>query len=253
MDFSKINLSLDLTEAHETLTKFLNSSLETFYGTYAAYLGGDFANLCRRKIGRMGPNLNLWRCALSVRHAIEQDERLAGIKGIYVLANEYDALPNYFLESPENIGGPEIDWRDTAVGRTFEAFWTTTISLGSEGNIRRVFITGISPFSLSSLDKLSIWTRNLTFYRDVAGLCGLTYSDLEDALKEIYKDPEAYNGFLSELTNIFNGYHFCECETVETVYDTETCLEYLQRLIERKTPEARDLENSEVSEQSTLI
>ena len=80
-------------------------------------------------------------------------------------------------------------------------------------------------------------------------LCGLTYSDLEDALMGIYKDPEAYNGFLSEMTKFFNGYHFCKDETVQTVYNTETCLAYLQCRIERKTPETRDPENSEVSEQ----
>ena len=80
-------------------------------------------------------------------------------------------------------------------------------------------------------------------------LCGLTYSDLEDALKGIYKDPEAYNGFLSEMTKFFNGYHFCKDETVETVYNTETCLAYLQCLIEKVEPETQDPQNSEVSEQ----
>jgi hypothetical protein len=46
-------------------------------------------------------------------------------------------------------------------------------------------------------------TRNLSFDRDLAGLCGLTYMDLEDALEGIYKDPEAYNNFLSEMTKKF--------------------------------------------------
>jgi hypothetical protein len=34
-DFSEIDPSPDLTEAYEILTKFLNSSLETFYRTYS--------------------------------------------------------------------------------------------------------------------------------------------------------------------------------------------------------------------------
>src|SRR5439155_11190857 len=110
-------------------------------------------------------------------------------------------------------------------------------------------LSTISPLSLSGVCSGFNVARNLSFDRDLAGLCGLTYSDLEDALKGIYKDPEAYNGFLSEMTKFFNGYHFCKDETVETVYNTETCLAYLQRLIERKTPETQDPENSEVSEE----
>jgi hypothetical protein len=247
-DFSEIDPSPNLTEAHETLVEFLNSSFETFYRRYTAYLGGNFTGLCS-KIDSKRPNLSLRRCAESVRDAIEQDERLAGIEGIYVLVDEYDAFPNNYLEPPKTVGGSKIAWEDTAVGRTFKSFWATIKSLGAAGIIRRIFITGISPLSLSSLGSAFNVARNLSFDRDLAGLCGLTYSDLEDALKEIYEDPEAYNGVLSEMTKFFNGYHFCKDETVETVYNTETCLAYLQCRIERKTPETQDPANSEVSEQ----
>jgi Predicted AAA-ATPase len=245
-DFSEINPRPDLTEANETLTKFLNYSLETFYGRYTAYLGGNFADLCQN-IDSNQPNLSLQRCAESVRDAIEQDERLAGIEGIYVLVDEYDAFPNSYLEPPKTVGGPKIAWEDTAVGRTLKSFWATIKSLGTEGIIRRIFITGISPLSLSVGSAFNA-ARNLSFDRDLTGLCGLTYSDLEDALMGIYKDPKACNSFLSEMTKFFNGYHFCKDETVETVYNTETCLAYLQCRIERVTPETQDPENSEVSE-----
>ncbi|RPB21818.1 hypothetical protein L211DRAFT_851052 [Terfezia boudieri ATCC MYA-4762] len=51
------------------------------------------------------------------------------------------------------------------------------------------------------------------------------------------------------MTEFFNGYHFCQDETVNTVYNTETCLAYLQCRIEGVTPETEDPENSEVSEE----
>lgn len=88
----------------------------------------------------------------------------------------------------------------------------------------------------------------MSFDRELAGFCGLTYPELEEALKGIYNDPQAYGGFLSEMTNCFNGYHFCRDETVETTFNTETCLAYLQCRIQRSTPRVRDSENSEVSE-----
>src|SRR5256714_14574627 len=198
-DFSEVNARSDLMEANETLIKFLNSSLETFYRTYTAYLGGNFADLCQN-IDSNEPNLNLWRCAESVRDAIEQDERLAGIEGIYVLVDEYDAFPNNYLDPPKTVEGSKAAWEDTEVGQTFKSFWATIKSLGTAGIIRRIFITGISPLSLSSLGSAFNVTRNLSFHRDLAGLCGLTHSDLEDALKLISEDPEYYNCSLSEMT-----------------------------------------------------
>ena len=249
-DFSKINPNPDLTKAHEALIKNLNSSIKWFYQDYTAYLGGNFTGLCE-KIDSKQPNLSLRRCAELVRHAIKQDERLDGIEGIYVLVDEYDAFLNNYLKPPKTVGGlkivegPKIAWEDTAVGRTFRSFWATIKVLCTEGIITRTLITGISPLSFSSLGSAY---RNLSFDRDLAEFCGLTYSDLEDALMGIYKDPKAYNGFLSEMTKFFNGYHFCKDETVGTVYNTETCLAYLQCRIERKTPETQDPANSEVSE-----
>src|SRR5436305_4659944 len=79
-DFSVVRPNPNLTEANETLIKFLNSSFQTFYRRYTAYLGGNFTGLCS-KIDSKEPNLSFRRCAESVRDAIEQDERLAGIEG----------------------------------------------------------------------------------------------------------------------------------------------------------------------------
>ena len=225
-DFSKINARPDLTEANETLTKFLNSSVKTFFRTYTAYLGGNFTDLCQN-IDSNEPNLSLQRCAESVQDAIGQDERLACIEGIYVLVDEYDAFPNNYLDPPKTVGG-QVAWEDTAVGRTFKSFWSTIKSLcGTEGIVRRIFITGISPLSLSNLGSAFNVTRNLSFNRALSGLCCLTHSDLEDAVKGIYKESESCNDFLSEMTKSFNGYHFCNDESVETVYNTESCLAYL--------------------------
>jgi len=246
-DFSQINASPDLTEANEKLIKFLNTSVESFYDTYIEYLGGNIADLSQN-IDSSEPNISLLRCVKSVRNAIKQDDQLASIEGIYLLVDEYDAFPNNYLETPNAVGGPKINWEDTAVGRTFKSFWATIKSLSIEGFIRRTFITGISPLSLSSIGSAFNVTRNLSFDRDLAGLCGVTYADLEDTLMKICKDPKACNGFLLEMTKCFNGYHFCKDEMVRTVYTTETCLAYLQRVIERKTPETQDPENSEVSE-----
>ncbi|RPB19292.1 DUF1703-domain-containing protein [Terfezia boudieri ATCC MYA-4762] len=229
------------------LNNFLNCSIKAFYRKYAAYLGGNFTDLCQN-IDNEDPIVNLAECAESVRYAIQQDERLAGIEGIYILVDEYDSFPNSYLNLPKIVGGSENAWDETAVGRTFRSFWATIKALGTEGIIKRIFITGISPLSLSGLGSAFNVARNLSFHKDLAGLCGLTSSDLEAALIGIYEDPEVYDHFLLQMTEFYNGYHFCRSKTVKTVYNTETCLAYLQCRIEGEKPATQDPENSEVSE-----
>ena len=243
-DFSKVRPNPDLTEANETLIKFLNSSIRSFYKTYAAYLGRSVADLYQ-DIDRKEPNSSLEQCCESVRDAIEQDRRL---EGIYVLVDEYDAFPNHYLELQQTAGEPKIAWEGTAVGSTFKSFWSTVKSLALDGFIQRVFITGISPLSLSSVGSSFNILSNVSFDKDLSGLCGLIISDVTDALKKVCEDPTKRDLVLLEMIESFNGYHFCKSEKAESVFNTETCLAYLQRLIQKKTPEMEDPENSEISE-----
>jgi hypothetical protein len=246
-DFSKINPDPDLTEAKAALIRILNASIELFYEEYTAYLGGNFEALCQG-INSEDPNVSLEKCARSVRRAIKNDEQLAGIEGIYVLADEYDAFPNHYLELQQTTGELKIAWEGTPVGTAFKSFWSTVKSLCLEGFIRRTFVTGISPLSFSSIGSACNILSNVSFYRSLSGLCGLTSSDVEDALKKVYEEAEKRGIVLLEMIESFNGYHFCNSAIVESVFNTETCLAYLQCLIQGETPDAEDPPNSEISE-----
>ena len=95
--------------------------------------------------------------------------------------------------------------------------------------ISRVFITGISPLSLTDVGRGFNVAKNLSFQREMAGLCGLTRTDIEASLREICgSDHEACQKHLSTMTKCLDGYHFCDKEKVETVYNTQTCLDFLQ-------------------------
>jgi hypothetical protein len=71
-------------------------------------------------------------------------------------------------------------------------------------------------------------SRNISFDEDVSGLCGLTRSDIQAALGVCGLNSEAYHRHLLTMTEHFNGYNFCDEKKVEIVYDTDTCLSYLQ-------------------------
>jgi hypothetical protein len=248
-DFSAIHCRLDLTKANENLIVALNSSLREFYWTYATYLGEDFTSLCRN-IDSERPSESLLRCNGLVEDALSRKEdsgELNGVQGIYLLVDEYDAFTNNYLETPDSTKPHKIAWDDTEVGFTFRFFWSTVKLLCSE-RIKRVFITGISPLSLSGTSSAFNVARNLSFHPRLAGLCGLTSSDLEKALEEICKHDK-HDKHLSEMTKFFNGYHFCRNKKVETVYNTETCLAYLQSIINGGDLRTRNPTNSEVAEE----
>jgi hypothetical protein len=246
-DFSKVNPHQDLTKANEALINFLNTSIKWFYEDYAAYLGGNFEALCQ-DIDSNDPNVRLEACLRSVRRAIKNDEELAGIEGVYVLVDEYDAFPNHYLELQQTTGEPKITWEGTEVGSTFKSFWSTVKSMGSDGFIRRLFITGISPLSLSGVGSSFNVLSNVSFDRDLAGLCGLTRSDVGDALKKVC-NPAEYNAALLQMIEWYNGFHFCNYEEVTTVFNTETCLAHLQHLFQGKISDVENPENSEIPEQ----
>jgi hypothetical protein len=243
-DFSRVAAPLDLDEANQNMIEFLNSSIEHFYRTYAAYLGRDAAELCQ-KIRSGKPNRSLENCAQLVHDALleQKNEELAGVQGIYLLVDEYDAFPNNYFNSPNTTESRKTILEDTDVERTLRSFWSMVKSLSFD-TIKRIFITGISPLSLSDLGSGLNITRNLSFDEDLAGLCGLKCSELKGALERISK-PDKH---LSIMTKFFNGYHFCWDKTVETVYNTETCLAYLQSVVEGKKPKAQNPQNSEVSQ-----
>jgi len=142
-----------------------------------------------------------------------------------LLVDEYDSFSNEYLE-PYSIAL----WDGTIVEMTFKSFWATVKSLlGPTKGIQKVFITGISPLSLNDVASGFNVATNLSFNEVLSGLCGLTRADVEASLKEICgSDLGAYEHHISIMAKFFNGYHFCKNKPVEPLYNTETCLRYLQ-------------------------
>jgi len=139
-----------------------------------------------------------------------------------LLADEYDSYLNSTLEFDE------ANWGVTPYETTFTSFWRTVKSMLSAG-IRRTFITGVSPLTFSSIRSAFNVTRDLSFHKDVTGLCGLTSLDIQAALKMICgPDLKAYQDHLSSMTEYYNGFHFCRDRSVALMYNTESCLAYLQ-------------------------
>jgi hypothetical protein len=248
-DFSGVIPPSNLTKANVQLIKLINNSLMDFYRTYADYLGEDFTDLCRT-IDSDTPSISLLSFSGHVRSAIMQNPRLAGVQGVYLIVDEYDAFPNAYLE--HTLGASKTEWAKTEVAQTLKSFWSTAKLLSRQSLIKKTFITGISPLSLSNAGSAFNITRNVSFHKHLAGLCGLTSLDLESALRMINKDDKFCNDHLANMRELFNGYHFSQ-ETVESMFNTETCLAYLQALVEGVQPDTTNPQNSEISEDFLTI
>ena len=141
-----------------------------------------------------------------------------------MLVDEYDSFNNEYLDSYHS------PLKGSVVEKTLESFWNMAKELtGSNKGIPQTFITGISPASLSDIISGYNIGRNLSLNKNLSELCGLTRNDVEAALKEACSsDLDTYQNKLSTMTEFFNGYHFSNKEKVETIYNTMTCMGYLQ-------------------------
>src|SRR6267378_5733820 len=114
-----------------------------------------------------------------------------------MLVDEYDTFSNSYLE-PYGTS-----WGGTAVEETFKSFWSMVKVLYTEG-IEKVFITGISPLSLTDIGSGFNVGRNLSYNKDVAAVCGLRRVDMEAALRELCDSDDDYERHLADMTKFLN-------------------------------------------------
>jgi len=143
-----------------------------------------------------------------------------------LLVDEYDAFGNDYLEPNRPT------WEGSSVESVFKSFWAEVKSLLIKHGIQRSFITGISPLSLTDIVSGFNVAKNISFNEKVSGLCGLTRSDVEAALKKVC-GPEDYKEHLRSMVEYCNGFYFCRSRNGETVFNTETCLDHLQVRIDQ--------------------
>jgi hypothetical protein len=68
---------------------------------------------------------------------------------------------------------------------------------------------------------------NVSDEEELAGFCGLNYGDVRSALKVFCKNGDVEKHFRL-MVRYYNGYSFSPYTTTQRVFNTNTCLEYLQ-------------------------
>ncbi|KAF9176761.1 hypothetical protein BGZ50_009714 [Haplosporangium sp. Z 11] len=255
-DFSAVNRSPDVEVAEASLNSMLNSAIRAFYMTYATYLGTATSDqLIERRVSPSAVE-SLADCVNLVKHALdavrEGEDPLYGVKGIYLLADEYDAFSNEFL-SPDDAR--PWDHLRTRTNSLLKGFWATVKSTLGPRSIAKCFITGVSPLSMADHTSGFNVATYVSWRQGLSGLCGLTEEDVLAALNQpgICKSKDEISKHFDIMKINYNGYNFTELGEVPHVFNTNTCLEYLESLMRGASINPSAVSNSEVSESALQI
>ena len=171
-----------------------------------------------------------------------------------MLIDEYDYFANrHFIPGTNRTGAVWSGvYPATEIKRIYAIFKAELV-------FSKFFITGVSPIVLSHVTSGFNIQANVSFDYRLAGLCGLTRGDINHAFSLLRPKKAAENealppaessndGGIDNLANQANGYHFCRNRTVETVFNTTTCMEYLQERFMNPDHQFKEPIHSEVND-----
>ncbi|KAG0136191.1 hypothetical protein HOY82DRAFT_625832 [Tuber indicum] len=251
-DFSTVGPTRNMVQGERQLSDSIIGGLLQFYDEHEDFFEVSASQLESDNIDRANAIYSLTRLIRLVNRVVrrtsskeDRKHHYGGVKGVYLLVDEYDAFSNQFMDP-----NGKLNWIQTPIAILMKTFWASMKSFTSlDYGIQRCFITGISPLSLVSISSGFNIAVNVSFDEDFTGLCGLTRADVKDALERVCDQTTgSVEEHLNSLARFANGYHFCNYKLVEPVFNTNTCLEYLQSVLSRRPSTLADPPNSEVSE-----
>ena len=172
------------------------------------------------------------------------------------MIDEYDFFANEHITPGDNRTGTV--WSGAYPAAEIKCIFSI---FKAELVFSKFFITGVSPIVLSHVASGFNIQANVSFDNRLSGLCGLMRDDVKHALsvlplkkasenKVLPPDQSANDKDTDDLANRINasGYYFCGETTVKTVFNTTTCIEYLQKRFSKPNQQFWDSDRSEVSD-----
>ncbi|MBK8453930.1 MAG: AAA family ATPase [Thiofilum sp.] len=148
---------------------------------------------------------------------------------VYLLIDEYDNFANEILINKDK--GPER-YKELLSGEgIFKTLFKIIKAQSTEGNLARVFITGVSPLVLS--DMTSGYNVATNIFLDVRfhELCGIAHDELAQLVADIIKQcpaPADQTHLLATLQQYYNGYRFSYDLSKPRLYNPTLCFYFLQ-------------------------
>ncbi|KAG9063512.1 hypothetical protein KI688_004396 [Linnemannia hyalina] len=232
-DFSAVDRSPDRKEARHNLDLMLNASIKQFYRIYEPYLRMSADYLIENFIKNTAA-ASLTACVNVVHNILANnkspEDPLSMIKGIYLMADEYDSYSNDYLVPIDSVQS-KLPRRADA-DSMLKGFWASVTNGLGERKIAQCYITGVLPQSLVDNTSGFNVARYVSWEPELGGYCGLTEADITAALKKVCKSTAKAKKHFKIMRDHYNGFNFVPGGQGPLTYNTNTCLEYLQCLVE---------------------
>ncbi|CAJ0911345.1 5549_t:CDS:2 [Entrophospora sp. SA101] len=144
-----------------------------------------------------------------------QSRNTNNVKGIYLLVDEYDAFSNEYLDL--NDGST---WNESQ--SLLKGFWAQAKACMTTNEISRCFITGVSPLLMADFTVVSISSP----------ICAQGPVGTND----VWIRGNQGQRHFKIMKKQFGNYRFFQYGDVLSVFNTNTCLKYLQCIHEREIP-----------------
>ena len=211
----KFNFSgIDTSNEEATMKGFKNevaSSIQVFVEKYRMNF---FVNMEEEAEGILD---NLIK-AFSIQKAGEK---------IYVIVDEYDHFANELL-------GFHTDQFKNLVSKNGKVRkWYEILKKGTESVVDRIFITGVAPITLDSLTSGFNISSDKTQSASFNEMMGFTNKELDTMLEELGINEQEKKSLIPIMKENYDGYKF-SIEATEKLYNSNMCLYFLNRYLERR-------------------
>ena len=215
-DFSGVSPTGDGEEIQRNLYDYLNGRI------------GKFSMNYRERLSEYPIRINPQNALASFLSLLDAVQKTG--HPLYLLIDEYDNFANELMMGYQ--GARKSRYQAILSGEgCMKALFKTVKMAAGEGNLKRVFITGVSPVVMSDLTSAYNVAENIYLQSQFNALCGFREGEIGEVLSEIARECQLSGSqvdeALSMMRTFYNGYRFSR-RTEELVYNPTLALYFLK-------------------------
>lgn len=211
LDFSKIKVSDKIEVLENNFEDYINDQVASFIKEYFDFLEPI-------KVSKTN-------CLSSVDRLLDSVYRNS--YKLYVFIDEYDNFTNELIATSQNT-----EYSRLVTGQGLIKSFFKVLKSAMVGAVDRIFVTGISPITLTDLSSSFNISTNLFNLKEFNTLFGFTEKEVKGLLSQVLEEKNAIDRLeeiLSIIKHYYNGYLFAK-NTQESVYNPTMTLYFLRAL-----------------------
>ncbi len=214
-DFSSISPKGSAENIELALHNYINDTISNFAKRYQDWLQYDISINSHNAISSFSSALS----------AINQTPYR-----LYLLIDEYDNFANEVMMADGNVSKSQYETLLSGQG-LLKTLFKNVKSASSGRGLDRVFISGVSPVTLSDISSGYNVSEDVSLYAEFNDLCGFRESEIAQALALVFKhcnlSPEKADYALIMMETFYNGYCF-SYDADELIYNPTLSLYFLK-------------------------